>query len=124
MTEVGNVTNELLQALVSAPDKRKVAALKALRGEDESPQPRRAEPEPFLTLRELSRRLNLAACTLWRWQVPGHGLAGRRRFRLSEVDTYLKSPEFEKRAQELRDGRRGLRTETGAGLCTPRVEEA
>lgn len=35
-TEIQNVTNEILRALVAAPDERKIAALKALRGEVEA----------------------------------------------------------------------------------------
>ena len=63
------------------------------------------EPERYMTLREVGRKLGISPCSLWRWGVPGHALGGRRRFRLSEVEAYLHSSEFERRAEELRKQR-------------------
>ena len=64
------------------------------------------ETEPYLTLKEAGRQLGISACSLWRWQVPGHKLGGRRMFRISEVEAYLNSQEMQLRAEELRDKRR------------------
>ena len=76
----------------------------------------RPDPEPYLTLREVGRRLGVSPCSLWRWGVPGHEMGGRRRFRMSEVEQYLASDEMRRRARELREERR-----TGAPrrLTTP-----
>ena len=64
------------------------------------------EPEPYMTLKEVSRKLNISRCTLWRWGVPGYDLGGRRRFKISEVDAYLHSDEFRQKAEELKRERR------------------
>lgn len=80
-------------------------AIDVLEGRD----PERAqsnEPEPYLTLREVGRKLGVAPCSLWRWGVPGHALGGRRRFKLTEVEAYLHSDEMKERADELRKERR------------------
>ena len=109
-------TNELLAALVTAPIERKREALKVLRGEKDNTDAetlRRCsgQAEQYLSLREVARRLGVSVCSLWRWGVPGHELGGRRRFRMSEVETYLASDEFKKRAQNLKEDRRDTREE-------------
>ena len=96
-----DLTNELLQALLEANDEVKRAALRVLRGEPTEYRDQNAV-EPYLTLREIGRQLNVSPCSLWRWGVPGHDLGGRRRFRMSEVQAYLESPAFRKRADELK----------------------
>lgn len=101
-----DLTNELLQALLTATDDQKRTALRAFRGDDAT-ESEPDKPEPYLTLREVGRRLNVSACSLWRWGVPGHELGGRRRFRMCEVEEYLQSNEFRKRAEELKQERRG-----------------
>ncbi len=65
-----------------------------------------ADPEPYLTLKGVAKRLNISSCSLWRWNVPGHDLGGRRKFRLSEVEAYLHSDEMRRRAEELKQKRR------------------
>lgn len=100
-----DITNEILKALITAPQKQKQEALRILRGESVT-QTSEPQVEPFLTLREVSSRLGISAVSLWRWGVPGYQLGGRRRFRISEVLEYLESPEFRKRAAELREERR------------------
>ena len=104
-------TNELLAALLTATVERKHEALKVLKGEPSSADAENlrrcsGQAEPFLTLQEVGRRLNVSACSLWRWNCPGHALGGRRRFRMSEVEAYLASDDFKKRAEELKDERR------------------
>ena len=100
------LTEELITAAVTATDEKKAAALRILRGEgrlaDESQRPMAGQAEPFLTLREVGRRLGLSACSLWRWGVPGHELGGRRKFRMTEVEAYLQSKEFKRKAAGLR----------------------
>jgi len=94
-------------ALVASADVRE-EALRVLRGQaraaDSTPVP--SAPEPFLTLREVAKRLGFSPCTLWRWQVPGHDLGGRRRFKLPEVVEYLASDSFKRRTSALRARRR------------------
>ena len=60
-------------------------------------------------MREVSRRLGISACSLWRYGVPGHELGGRRRFRMSEVEAYLASKEFIGRVADLKEERREAR---------------
>ena len=98
-----NLTNELLQAILTATDEHKQAALRVLKGSAPHPEPLRTET--FLTLREVGKLLGISPCSLWRWGVPGHELGGRRRFRISEVEAYLNSKEFRKRAQALKEDR-------------------
>lgn len=99
-------TSDFLTALLAAPEDRRAEALRVLRGDTERNAPADCGPEPYLTLREVGRRLGVSPCSLWRWQVPGHELGGRRRFRLSEVAAYLESADFKRRAEELKEGRR------------------
>ncbi len=86
---------DIVHATMAAPEERRKAALRVLRGEawiaeiePATPRP----PEPLLTLQELSEKLGLSPCTLWRWQIPGHDMGGRRRFRLSEVERRFPEP--------------------------------
>jgi predicted DNA-binding transcriptional regulator AlpA len=102
---MSDITNHILAALVAATPERKAAALRALRGEFEFAE-KAPDIETYLTLRELGRRLGISSCSLWRYGVPGHELGGRRRFRMSEVEAYLASEEFKRRAEELKDDRR------------------
>ena len=95
-----------MQAALVAPEERRTEALRVLRGEAGQKVESDPGPEPYLTLREIGRRLGVSPCSLWRWQVPGHELGGRRRFRLSEVQAYLESDEFKERADELRAERK------------------
>ncbi len=97
---------ELLQAALAAPEARRAEALRVLRGEAEQTAPVDRGPEPYLTLREVGKRLCISPCSLWRWGVPGHEMGGRRRFRMSEVTAYLESAEFRRRADELKAERR------------------
>jgi hypothetical protein len=98
------LTEELITAAVTATDEKKAAALRVLRGESEVAglRPEIGVPEVFVTLKECGRRLGLSACSLWRWGVPGHELGGRRKFRMTEVEAYLQSKEFKRKAAGLR----------------------
>jgi len=96
---------ELMQAALVAPDERKAAALRVLKGET-SPTPAASAVEPYIRMKELASRLGLSVCSLWRYDVPGHELGGRRRFRMSEVVAYLESDEFKARAEILKAERR------------------
>ncbi len=97
----------LIQAILAAPEERKAGALRLLRGDPVTPPPR--QTEAFVTLKECAERLGVSACSLWRWGVPGHELGGRRRFRMSEVEAYLESEGFKRRAAELREEERERR---------------
>ena len=103
---------ELMQAALVAPEDRRTEALRVLRGDAGQEVEVDPGPEPYLTLREIGRRLGVSPCSLWRWQVPGHELGGRRRFRLNEVQAYLESKEFKQRADELRAERKKEEEET------------
>lgn len=115
-----NTTELLIQEALSASEDRKAAALRLLRGE--VAEPARRATEPFLTLVECARRLNVSACSLWRWGVPGHELGGRRKFRMSEVEAYLGSEAFKQRAAVVRDEDRERRearsAKDGGGIRT------
>lgn len=105
---------ELMQAALVAPEDRRTEALRVLRGDAAQEAGVDPGPEPYLTLREIGRRLGVSPCSLWRWQVPGHELGGRRRFRLSEVVEYLESDAFKRRAEELKEERREVVAEAQA----------
>ena len=96
------LTNAILQALVTASEEQKAGALRVLRGENVVSRP---EPEPYLTQVAVAQKLNVHPSTLWRWRVPKHALSGRPRFLISEIQAYLQSPEFRLRAEEIRAGR-------------------
>jgi hypothetical protein len=104
MANTNSLTNEILQALVTADDDRKAAALRILRGD--APEPPAPRPEPLLTLKDLSRELNLHPATVWRWRVPCRRLGSRPRYRMSEVEAYIGSPEFQERIRECKAERR------------------
>lgn len=97
---------ELLQAALVAPEDRRTEALRVLRGNAAQKAEVNLGPEPYLTLREIGRRIQISPCSLWRWGVPGHELGGRRRFRMSEVTEYLESDAFRRRAEELKQERK------------------
>jgi len=82
---------DLMQAALAASDEKREMALRVLRDTPHSDTARTSWPEPYLTLRETARRLGVSACSLWRWKVPGHEIGGRRRYRLSEVMSFLES---------------------------------
>jgi hypothetical protein len=108
---MADVTSDLLAAVLAATPDCKSAALRVLRGEDSvgGGDKKGAAPERFVTGRELSKIVGVSAVSLWRWRVPGHELGGRRRFRVSEVLSYLESPEFKALAGELREQRKEMR---------------
>jgi len=93
---------DIVQAVMSAPPERREAALRLLQGN-------LPKPEAYLTLRELGRRLGFSTATLRRWQVPGHRMGACPRYRLSEVEAYLRSEEFKRRLMALRAQRRAER---------------
>jgi hypothetical protein len=99
-----SLTEELITATLTAPDDLKEKALKVLRSVPSSSIP--GDPEPYMTLAQISKRIGVSTCSLWRWKVPGHELGGRRRFRLSEVLAYLESDELKARAEDLKTERK------------------
>jgi excisionase family DNA binding protein len=103
---------ELIHAAVNAPVALRQDALRILRGEAVNTP--RLEAEPYLTLREIAKRLGISTATLWRWRVPGHELGGRPRFRLSEVEAYLQSDAFKRRVAALRAVRKERRNRCDA----------
>ena len=103
---MSDLTGELLAAVVAATPERKEAALKVLRGEGIPPPPHEVhETERFVSLKECGRLLGVHPTTLWRWRIPGHELGGRTRYRMSDIEVYLKSKEFKRRAAVLMDER-------------------
>jgi len=89
----------LLQAALSAPPERQAAALRLLRGE-------LPKSEPSVTLRRLAQLVGFGVTTLRRWNVPWHDYGGARRYKVSEVEAYLKSEAFARRCASLRAERR------------------
>ncbi|MCB9913465.1 MAG: helix-turn-helix domain-containing protein [Verrucomicrobiales bacterium] len=98
----------LIQAAMNAPKERRDAALEVLAGQAVAVEPGTPPPisEPYLTREEVARRLGFRPITLWRWRIPGHQIGSQRRFRLSEVEAYLRSEEFQRRQAALRAERR------------------
>lgn len=96
---------DLMREAVTADAQRIRAAIDVLRGAGATTQVAAPPVEPLLTLDATAKALNLHPTTLWRWRAPGHRLAGRPRYRISEVEAYLASPEFHRRAEELREAR-------------------
>ena len=96
---------DLVQAAMSAPPERREEALRLLQGN-------LPKPEPYLTLIELGRRLGFSTRTLSRWQIPSHDLGTSKRYRLSEVEAFLKSEDFLRRQAALRAERRDQRALT------------
>jgi hypothetical protein len=93
---------DIVAAAMSAPPERREAALRLLLGN-------LPKPEPYLTLVDLGRRLGFCTRTLSRWQIPSHDLGTSKRYRLSEVEAYLKSEDFLRRQAALRAERRNAR---------------
>ena len=112
MANDDEVFRELLQALATASPDRKARALRILRGEETAPPPPR--PEPYLTLRALSRELGVHECTLWRWKIPGHALGGKPRYRRSEVEAYFETAAFRARVAEVRAARNAAEAQAEA----------
>ncbi len=105
----------IVQAAMAAPADRREAALLLLQGQT----PR---VEPFLSLVGLSRTLGVSVSTLARWDPPAHELGGRPRYRVSEVEAYLQSDEFKRRAAALRAER--VRRRTQAADSSNKKEKA
>ena len=99
-------TKRLLAALANSSELRQERAIAFLEDQTVTDISAPRELEPYLTLKQLARMLNFHPSTLWRWHVPKHNLAGRPRFRASEVVAYLSSDAFKKHARDLRQSRR------------------
>ncbi len=99
---------DLMAAALLATPARRLEALRLLRGETPllEPQPAVAPREPYLTLQEVAAELQVNPTTLWRWRVPGHSFGGRLRYRLTEVEAYLRGNAFQRRTAALRAERR------------------
>ncbi len=102
---------EVMRQLIAAPPEILEQVSHLLQGQN---RPR----EPYLTMRELARRLGFAESSLRRWRVPGHDLGGCIRYRANEVDDYLRTQEHARRQAALRAERR-LRRAARAGLQRP-----
>lgn len=91
-----------------APSALRAKALEVLRGHSHvaAPGPVALPPEPYLSLRGVSGSTGISTTSLWRYNIPGHDLGGRRRYLLSEVHAYLKSEAFQRHAAALRAERR------------------
>jgi len=100
------VKSELITLLAGLPDTdpRIEAVRRALLG-DTSPA-----REPLLTLAEVGRAVRLGFSQLFRLEVPAHAadrtFGGRPRYRLSEVEAYLRSPECQAVRERIRRERK------------------
>lgn len=93
---------DLVALALEAPEEMIEQAIRVLRGEGlATPTP----IEPLLTASQVAELLNISRMSLHRWKVPSHPLAGKPRFRLSEVIKYLDSEEFRSHAEYLRHTR-------------------
>ncbi len=103
-----NRVEEFLQILLAASDARKEAALSVLRGHAQAVEPG-SQPltfEPLLTRAEAARRLGVTRQTLILWKVPATSAIGRKRYRLSDIQTYLSSEAFQRRRAAIRAKRK------------------
>ena len=95
-----DLTNEILQALLSAPNECKQLALQVLKGR--KPQPSVTTQELYLSQKKLATLLNVHPATIWRWKVPCHNWGGSQRYLLSEVQAYLEGIKFQQHISQLR----------------------
>ena len=103
---MGDLTGELLAAVVAAPEERKREALTVLRGEVAAKRGvGKFEFEPFVGLADVAGFLGVSRRSVLRWRVPGHPFGSRTRYRLSEVSAYVGSEGFQKRMAGLREAR-------------------
>lgn len=102
-------TQELLAAVLAAPDAKKNEALRVLRGETMEPATRPELPEPYRSMTEIVKLSGISRSSWDRWGAPGHVLGGRKRYRLTECLAYLDTPEFKARAETLKRQRRAMR---------------
>lgn len=112
--EIENVTREMMQEWFPASDERKVAALKALRGETE-PARRPAVGPLLLGMGQAARLLNVSRATLWRILQAGtikkvELFPGSFRVRREDVEALAAgefgfSPKVSKRGRPKKDAR-------------------
>lgn len=105
---------DIMSAAMTAPPDRREAALRILRGE-------LPKEEPYLTLRELSRRLGFGITTLRRWRIPGHGVSGAKRYRFAEVEAYFATEAFQRRKAAIRAERAALAKEVSPSRSLSRT---
>lgn len=103
-----NRVEEFLQILLAASEARKESALQVLRGQAVAVEPgsRPVTFEPLLSRSQVARQLGVTCQTLRRWRVPATSVLGRNRYRLSDIEAYLSSPEFKRRQAALRAERK------------------
>ena len=102
-----SLTEEVMQAVLAAPDDRKREAIRVLRGDfaaERGVNKGRMAVEPYVGLREVSEFLGVSRRSVWRWQVPCHRLGTLTRYRLSEVAAYVDSAAYRTRLEELKAG--------------------
>ena len=108
-------TQELLAAVLAAPETKKNEALRVLRGEAAEPAIRTELPEPYRSMTEVVKLSGISRSSWDRWRAPGHELGGRKRYRLSECLAYLETAEFKARAEALKNERRNKRNTAQQG---------
>ena len=102
-------TQELLAAVLAAPETKKNEALRVLRGETAETAKKPDLPDPYRTMTDIVRLTGISRSSWERWRAPGHLLGGRKRYRVSECLAYLETPEFVARAEALKRERRAKR---------------
>jgi len=97
------ISSEFLAAAMAATPARLQEALAVLKGDNRPEQT--AKPvvyEKFVTLEALSKITGISRISLWRYAIPGYRLAGRMKYRTSEVLAYLESPQFQHAVKALK----------------------
>ena len=109
---------EFFQAALAAPPAVREQAMLVLEGKAQVQNAGTGLrcPEPYLTLRDVSQALGISTTTLWRYEIPRHEFGGRPRYKLSEVENYLNSEAFQRRAADLRLGRKSAMMKTKRGM--------
>ena len=102
--------NVLIPAFMAANEERRRRALVVLRAGSDvacAVEERDRSPERFLNQVELAKHLAVHPTTVRRWEIPCHRLGRVPRYKLSEVEAYLASPEFGRLQGELKLKRAG-----------------
>ena len=106
MTDGRNTTNDLLGALATASEERKIAALKALRGETE-PARRPMTGPLLLGMGAAAQYLGVSRPTLWRMIQAGRLqkvelFAGSNRIRRADLERICEPPRRDARFDQLK----------------------
>ena len=96
--------DRLVPAFMTANAERRERAIDILMGvgEDRAQSSTTDHEERFLNQQEIAELLNVHPITIRRWKVPCHRMGRVPRYLRTEVEAYLKQPEFAAQLQQLK----------------------